>query len=589
MRSLGGLLARVFLSYATADALLAQPVMAWLRADGHEVFRDSDRYNGIQVGEDWRGRLYEQLRWADAVVCLVTSSYAASTWCFAEVAIAQVLGARLLPLAAEPGVEHPLLKGEQFADYHGDAEDAQRRTSSVLREIDGVGGTSWPDDKPPFPGLLAFQPDMHRVFFGRTTETGHLVRSLRGARESSERPLIVLTGPSGCGKSSLARAGVIPALAKDPRWAVLAPFIPGTDPVRALAIELADALREKGVPSRPAEIAHELGAGGNLADVADDLLSAGAGLVRRHLLIVVDQAEQLLNVSSPAKLDTFARLFHPDAAGPVQWLLTMRSEFIDRLVAHPQLQDVQVAPFPLKPLSPAKMSLIIQHPARLAGLSVDAELVETMVSDARSGEALPLLAYTLQRLALGVQRGGALSMERYEDLGGVAGALSHRADLALEAAAERSGWSREDVIASLLHLVVTDEHERTVKVDTDFAAQPDTIRRAWEPFIDERLLISHRQGEQVLVSIAHEALAMDWKPLKQAVEASGAALRMRHRVEEAAAEWDAAGRASEFLWEGTRVTEALTAVNLPADASPGERIRRRALSAWKAIRGLDRA
>ena len=101
---------------ASADAALAGEVHRWLVEDGHEVFLDQDLRDGLVVGEEWEQRLHERLRWADAVVCLLTSAYLASVWCTAELVTAQNRGSRLLPVRAEPGVNHPLLKAVQRAD-----------------------------------------------------------------------------------------------------------------------------------------------------------------------------------------------------------------------------------------------------------------------------------------------------------------------------------------------------------------------------------------------------------------------------------------------------------------------------------------
>ena len=106
-------MARVFVSHAGEDSGLAGEVHGWLVADGHDVFLDRDLGDGIAVGEDWQQRLHERLRWADAVVCLVTSAYVSSAWCTAEVVLAQSRGSRVLPLLAEPGVVHPLLRSVQ--------------------------------------------------------------------------------------------------------------------------------------------------------------------------------------------------------------------------------------------------------------------------------------------------------------------------------------------------------------------------------------------------------------------------------------------------------------------------------------------
>jgi hypothetical protein len=116
-----GRLARVFVSYARADRECAGQLHQWLIAEGHEVFLDQDPGNGIAVGEEWDKRLHERLRWADAVVCVVTSAAVASTWCTAEVSFALSRGNRLLPVRAEPGVEHPLLTSVQYADLTVDS------------------------------------------------------------------------------------------------------------------------------------------------------------------------------------------------------------------------------------------------------------------------------------------------------------------------------------------------------------------------------------------------------------------------------------------------------------------------------------
>jgi hypothetical protein len=102
--------ARVFISHASVDTTAAEEVHQWLVGAGHEVFLDRDPQDGMVVGDEWEQRLHERLRWADAVVCMITSSYVASVWCAAEVGIARARGSRLLPVRAEPEVLHPLLQ-----------------------------------------------------------------------------------------------------------------------------------------------------------------------------------------------------------------------------------------------------------------------------------------------------------------------------------------------------------------------------------------------------------------------------------------------------------------------------------------------
>jgi TIR domain len=136
------------------------------------------------AGEEWEQRLHERLRWADAVVCVITKVAVASTWCTAEVSIALSRGSRLLPVRAEPGVDHPLLRSVQYADF-------------------------------PFPGLRPFDVEDHRVFFGRSDEVEKLAALLRSPAERADATVLVVVGPSGCGKFSLVRAGLLHVMAED--------------------------------------------------------------------------------------------------------------------------------------------------------------------------------------------------------------------------------------------------------------------------------------------------------------------------------------------------------------------------------------
>ncbi|MGH3692993.1 MAG: toll/interleukin-1 receptor domain-containing protein [Pseudonocardiaceae bacterium] len=131
-------MAKVFVSHASEDVALACELHHWLITIGHEVFLDRDVRDGIVLGEPWRERLQERLRWADAMVCVVSSAYLASTWCTAEVAIAQSRGSRLLPLRVEPDLAHPLLSMDVL--QCGDTPGERAVVAEALRRIDAAGG-----------------------------------------------------------------------------------------------------------------------------------------------------------------------------------------------------------------------------------------------------------------------------------------------------------------------------------------------------------------------------------------------------------------------------------------------------------------
>src|SRR4029453_19032337 len=92
----------------------------------------------------------------------------------------------------------------------------------------------------PFPGLLPFETDEYRLFFGREGQSDALLERLPRSR------LLAVGGTSGSGKSSLVRAGLLPALrggmmaGAGAGWRV-GVARPGHDPLGNLARTLAEA------------------------------------------------------------------------------------------------------------------------------------------------------------------------------------------------------------------------------------------------------------------------------------------------------------------------------------------------------------
>ncbi|MGH3837275.1 MAG: TIR domain-containing protein [Pseudonocardiaceae bacterium] len=546
-------MARVFVSHASEDRALAGEVHRWLAEAGHEVFLDQDLRDGVPPGEEWEQRLHERLRWANAVVCVVTSAYLDSTWCAAEVGIARSRGSQLLPLRAEPGVAHPLLTSVQHTDYTTDPSVARAAVIKALRQVD----TTWPDDRSPFPGLRPFDTDQHRVFFGRADEVGHLAELLRSAAERAEGAALLVVGPSGCGKSSLIRAGLLPAMAGRPGWRTLPPILPGTDPVAALVRELAAAARRSTLDWTADHVHQQLDQRG-LTGLADELLLADSAGPQQRLLIVVDQFEELLTQTAPADRARFTELLRPALTGPVRVVATLRPEFLDQLLVDPDLAALPTRTYTLRPLRREALRAVIERPARLAGIDVDDALVARLVDDTDTGEALPLLAFTLAQLAEGITRGGRLSSARYDQLGGVQGALTRQADAALADAVTASGRSREQVIAGLLRLVTVDEQGRPTRWRVLRDELPTPVITELAAFVARRLLITDEGNGSGIVGVTHEAFLSAWPPLAQAITAAASALRARRAVEHAATEWHDNDRPPARLWGGGQLAAAVT-------------------------------
>ena len=557
-------MARVFISYASEDLGLAREVRRWLEA--HEVFLAQDLREGIAPGEQWRSRLHERLRWADAVVCVVTSDSVASSWCCYEASAALSLGSCLIPVLAEAGVTYSLLTDLQRLDLAQDRAGVPAGLAEALRRVEAAGGFGWEDDRSPFPGLRPFDLEWHRAFFGRDSETGELAELLRSPAEGAKAAVLLVVGTSGCGKSSLVRAGLEPVMAQEPRWLTLPPILPGTDPVAALAREVAAAARRSDL-DWTVDYVHDQLATHGLVGLTDELLVAAPGVPGRQLLMV-DQLEELLTQTGPTERARFAELLRRALAGPVRVVGTLRPEFLDQLLGDTALAGLATSIYPLRPLQREALREVIQGPARLAGIDVEEHLVARLVEDTGTGEALPLLAFTLAQLAEGVRRGGQLSATRYEQLGGVQGALTRQADAALAEASAASGRGREQVIAGLLRLVTVDERGRPTRWRIPRGELPEPVTRELDVFVTRRLLTTDTENGSVVVGVAHEAFLSAWAPLAQAIEESASALRARRAVEQAATEWDKEARPSTRLWERGQL--AATVADTGAHLQAGE-------------------
>ena len=137
----------------------------------------------------------------------------------------------LLPGAQEDAVAG-FLSRRAWVDFRAGLDDAEamsRLTAGIRGEAIDPGPYRLPDEPAPYRGLLRFEAEQSRFFFGRQVETRQVVERL------SQQPFLAIVGASGSGKSSLARAGVIPALAagaapESQRWRVLT-CTPGSQPL----------------------------------------------------------------------------------------------------------------------------------------------------------------------------------------------------------------------------------------------------------------------------------------------------------------------------------------------------------------------
>ena len=322
----------------------------------------------------------------------------------------------------------------------------------------------WPDGESPFPGLDAFDVNRQKVFFGRDGEIRALTRAVT---QPAPDGMLLVIGPSGCGKSSLVRAGLIPRLTAQAGWWTVPAFRPETDPVTQLAVGLARAGTQLGLEWAATSVLDRLRADGLPAVVGDLLAGAPDPVHRRRLLIVVDQFEQLLTITPPPQRAGFVDLLRPVVPGTVALVGALRTEFLDAVADDDALAELApFATYTLTPLRQERLRAVIRGPAEIAGLRLDDELVEQMVRDTGTGRALPLLAFTLQRLTDNAEPGARLTLEDYDRTGGVHGALGNHARAALDAAHQTTDRSRDEILSDLCRLVAIDPDDRpTARTD----------------------------------------------------------------------------------------------------------------------------
>jgi WD40 repeat protein len=559
-------MASLFISHSSSDLAGTRRVVERLAAEGFAaLFLDFDPVNGIPAGRAWQSELYVQLRKADGVVFLASAASVASQWCFAEMSLARSLGKPVFPLRLEPGVRLGVLDDVQWIDLV-EGENAFARLWAGLRRagLDPSDSFAWDPTRSPYPGLESFTSDDAAVFFGRDHEIARLVELLQPTLQRGAGRFVAVVGPSGSGKSSLLRAGLLPRLQRlHSRWVVLPPLVPGQQPTRNLAHCVAAAFAGRGQPRGVHEVAAMLGDGGTglielaveLGRLAESTVRGRAGDGRSNVLVVIDQAEELLTRTGVREQQAFFSLLR-EALGddsPVWVVATLRPEFLSTAPERAGLAEVIDDPLVIEPLSRARLPLVIQQPAQRAGLQFAPGLVEQMVEETTGGDALPLLAYMLRELYQQAGADGIVTVAAYEALGGVVGALQSRADR-LADELDRLGLG-ELVLPTLTKFAVVEgDAEPTSRRIHQSVLGPDEQAVA-DAFVEARLLTSSVDADgQRVVGVAHEALLRQWRPLREAIEASRASLRMRSDLERLASDWDQGGRDDSYLPGGARLS-----------------------------------
>ena len=414
----------------------------------------------------------------------------------------------------------------------------------------------------PFPGLRPFSFEDHAYFFGREDQTFALCALLL------RHHFVAVIGSSGSGKSSIVRAGLLPELDKenqrssgDPwHWVTMRP---GRDPIGHLAEALAGSEHEPLFDARRSRIEATLKSSSRGISDAIEHTTIGTNA---QLVLVVDQFEELFRYLSagPKQLDrTEAEQRRDETTEFVQLLLTatqsrgsnirvvitMRSDFIGECALFQGLPEaVSAAQFLVPSLSKDQRREAIREPIKLAGGTIDPELVEKLVEDSGTeADQLPVLQHCLARLwtrAAPPAAGDAtpdsqpesirrLTVKDYNTIGGLAGALSGHAEEILEGLPDQ-----EKTIEQIFRaLGEVDKDGRAIRrarplaqlideTSIDQKVNRESVQAVLKRFRADDCsfvvpAVSTALTDETVIDVGHEALLRGWKRVCGDPEATG--------------------------------------------------------------------
>ena len=441
-------------------------------------------------------------------------------------------------LGVEPGpllrsTEHDVLAQAKGLDLPG-AVDVGRLGTLVSNGLDGPGtGTSDQlGDICPYKGLTTYEPEDVALFHGRAELVQRLVARL------VDSTLVVVSGSSGAGKSSLVRAGLLPALGRG--------AIPGADRWPHLVVT----------------------SGPRAVDALADL--SGPDEPQKPAVLVCDQLEeQWAGQTDPkergAFLDSVRGLL---AEGRVaRCVLVLRADHIGRLFEHRSMAGLTTSVLELVPsLTEAQLREVIEAPATAVGLTVEPELVDTVVRDVlgRAG-GLPLMSMAMVG-TWARRRDHTLTLAGYLEAGGVAGAVARTAEEAIATFDEAGIESARRV---LVRLADHDDQgvisrRRASLAELGLVGPDAEMRREVVDALVARRLLTM---DSATLEVAHEALLTAWPRLAEWLADDAVGRAVRRHLAPAAREWDAHGRPDDELYRGGRLNAATEWAARP-DADP---------------------
>jgi len=607
---------RLFISHSSKDNIQALAFQRWLMGKGwgqDDIFID---LHDMQAGEKWRETLVKANVACDALLFLASPEALGSDECLREVRRAEddrkdVIVAILRDVTLEDVRLKPWMD-RQIVDLSAELREERVEVEHLSRRhivdfnrlaleaihaklIDwghAPDSFAWPPkERPnaqPYPGLDAFDELSAGIYFGREADIMSGIRDLRQMRHRGSPRLMVIQAASGAGKSSFLRAGLWPKLARTAEFVPLAIVRPakgvitgpqglgkgledwfGRHRSRRSAGSINAELMAGDTSAGAAKLAAIMGEAAQIVSEARSLAAEdGRPSTRPSMLIAIDQGEELFAAEDAAESERFiAMLGHllahpPEGLDPLA-LMTIRADSVDPLLQRvPKLGIDAPHMRPLPPLSVSAYRDVITKPAavyarRVARLDVEPELVELLVEKSTGKDALPLLAFTLQRMFDLYHKEQRLTVADYDAMGGIEGSI----DRALVEARKIAGaaGSQDNLRRLLIPGLATwdpaaNAAKRIVPLETDLLRADRAGLAPLANALVQTRLLTRGAGS---LEVAHEAL-LRRPTIDGWLQDQKDALKLRDDVLKEAKEWTVADKPDkDLVRRGARLEAAL--------------------------------